>query len=157
MIPSRREDPVREAASSTPTAIVIGSLIVAAGLYFGLRRPDPVPVAPPLPTAPTPATPPATPPPPIVPAATVAAQASETLQYHRAMLRERCRPPAGTTARFTLNVTFDAAGVQVIRGIVEDRDNPPPGLGSCVNTTLPALRVPAPGAVTAIEVELVLP
>jgi hypothetical protein len=141
---------------STPTAIVIGSVIVAAGLYFGLRRPDPV-AASVVPTVTPPPAPVQAIPPTVVPAATVARQASETLQYHRTLLRERCRPPAGTTARFTLNITFDAAGMQVIRGIVEARDNPPPGLGSCVNSTLPALRVPPPGAVTPVEVELSLP
>lgn len=151
---------MREAAISTPTAIVIGSVIVAAGLYFGLQqRPAPVaaPIAPPPAPTPVQPTPAPIPTPTIVPAATVARQASETLEYHRALLRERCSPPAGTTARFTLNVTFDAAGTQVIRGIVEDRDNPPPGLGGCGNTTLPALRVPPPGAVTAIEVALTVP
>jgi hypothetical protein len=133
---------------SIPTAIVIGSVIVAAGLYFGLRRPDPV-AASVVPTVTPPPAPVQAIPPTVVPAA--------TLQYHRTLLRERCRPPAGTTARFTLNITFDAAGMQVIRGIVEARDNPPPGLGSCVNSTLPALRVPPPGAVTPVEVELSLP
>jgi len=86
----------------------------------------------------------------------VAAQAGEAAAYHRGLLRERCPLPAGATGRVTLDITFDAEGVQRARGVIDDRDNPP-GFAVCVGDTLPALRVPPPGVTTRLEFELRLP
>lgn len=145
---------------AVPVAIVVGCTIVAAGLFFGLRAREPV-VAPPVSAPPLSAPPVAAPPTPApapvgVARELVAAQAGEAIAYHRGLLRERCPVPAGATGHVTLDITFDADGVQRARGVIDDRDNPP-GFAICVGDALPALLVPPPGATTRLELELRLP
>lgn len=136
---------------AVPVAIVVGSTIVAAGLVLGLRGQEPVAAVPVVPAsvavAPAPVN--ATP-------ELVASQAREAVAYQRGLLRERCPVPAGVTGRVTLDVTFDPEGVQRVRGMIDDRNNPP-GFATCVNDSLPALRVPPPGVMTRVEFELHLP
>lgn len=141
-----------------PAAILIGCTIVAAGLFFGLRSMAPAPPGPVAVASETAPTPTPTPEPgPVVAREVVAQQAAEALAYHRGLLVERCRPPAGATLRYSLDVTFDPQGAQVSRGIREDRENPRTAVARCISEALPALSVPAPGAVTMVEVPLSLP
>jgi len=145
---------------STPTAILIGSLIIAVGLFMALRRSEPTiaPIVdlPAPPAVPVPAT-------PVASRETVTRQASEALAYHRPALRDRCYGPvvAGEApprpAKLIFNVTFDAAGVQVMRGVVEPRDTSIPEVTRCVGDHLPALRVAPPGATMMVEVPLEFP
>ncbi|HEY0132697.1 MAG TPA: hypothetical protein VGB85_01420 [Nannocystis sp.] len=92
----------------------------------------------------------------VVPRDTVTQQATEALAYQLGTLRARCPPPPGEH-KFTLNVTFDALGAEVTRGIAEMRTNPRSELGSCIAGALKPLRVAPPGAVTMVEVPLSLP
>jgi len=123
--------------------------MVAAGLFFGLRGREPVAAA--VAVAPAPVSAPVSATPELV-----AAQAKEAVAYYHGLLRERCPARAGATGRVTLNVTFDPEGVQRARGMIDDRDDPP-GFAICVNDSLPALRMPPPGAMTRVEFELRLP
>ncbi len=160
---------LRSAAMSPSSAIVVGSLIVAMGLFFGLRAREPAPtvVREPAPTVTRePAGPSATVPgvPTVVAAAgVVVAQASEALMYHRSALRERCYGPAVVgletppAVKMTFHLTFDAGGSQVVRGVTESRGTSIPEVTKCVLEQLPPLRVPAPGAVTQVDVVLDLP
>ncbi len=144
------------------TAILIGSLIVAVGAYLGLRSAQPAtPLAPPVAAVAPIAAPAAKP--VVVTQEVVTTQAIEALSYHRRLLLERCYRPLtlGATpprvAKFVLNVSFDAAGSQVMRGIVEERESSFPELTGCVIEQLPALAVPPPGGPTMVEIPLALP
>lgn len=86
----------------------------------------------------------------------VARDAASALEYQHSTLRGRCRARPGERHAFTLDVTFDANGVQLARGVLEGRHEDR-GLGMCVSEALQALKVPPPGAVTQVEVPLVLP
>src|SRR5262245_55948606 len=115
---------------STPTAILIGSVIIAAGLFFGLRERAPAPppaapsgttvAAPQQPPQQAPAPPPA---PPAVPREQVAKQVALALEKHRALLIEKCwkpsveKQPTPASAKVTFNFTFDASGTMLARGL----------------------------------------
>lgn len=141
---------------STATAILLGSGMIAVALFLGLSR---MQAAPPAPVEPATvrAAAPAGAPPPTATQEEVLRQAQEALAYQRDALVTSCRPGPGEQHRFVLNVTFDAAGAEVMRGIVEDRSNPSPGIAQCVAQTLKALRIPPPGATTLVDVPLRVP
>jgi hypothetical protein len=133
---------------ATPAAIVLAAVIVALGLAVGLRAPPS-----PSPAAPATAAPP-------VDRARVARHAAEALAYHRPLLLDRCWRPAAprpAAAVFTFNLSFDARGEQVARGVVEEAGTSTPELTRCVVAVLPPLRVPPPGAGVQVEVPLRLP
>jgi hypothetical protein len=92
----------------------------------------------------------------------VAQQARRKLEEVRPELIERCVPeprrgdPGGAT--FTFNVTFDAGGREIARGISEDRRYRAPEVASCLRRLpLGSLRVPPPGAIVGVRVALNLP
>lgn len=94
--------------------------------------------------------------------ARVAAEAGQSLDAVRAELVARCVPPdrAGELggARFTFNVTFDASGREIARGIGEDRRFRAPEVASCLRRLpLGTLRVSAPGANVGVRLALKLP
>ncbi len=99
----------------------------------------------------------------VTPRDVVAAQAIEALSYHLSSLRARCYDPTVSgqrprpTLRFTLDVTFDPAGTQIMRGITEDRERPPGAVTQCVIDHLPPLLVPPPGQVVMVEIPLNFP
>lgn len=166
---------------STPGAILIGSGLIALGLFFGLqgREEAPPPRAAPASTALTApnAAPPQrgapvddrreAPPPGPAPAAAsradVAQQAAQALEAQRKRLVERCwkpsaaRSPQPPTVRYVFNFTFDAEGRQAARGLSEDRETSRPDVTSCLNGALEALVIPAPGAPVQVEVPFSLP
>jgi hypothetical protein len=141
----------REPRISTQTAILLGSVIIALGLYLGLRR------------APEP------PPPPSVPAAApadrsqVQRQVEATLAQHRKMLADRClapslaKKPEPRTVKYSLNYTFDASGKQIARGVTDNRENGRPDVTQCVLENLPMIEVSPPGQSTPLDVTLELP
>jgi len=135
---------------SLPVAILIGCGMIGVGLIVGpwVRAEPGVRPEPEVPSAPTVV---------VRPPEAVAADARETLAYQRTALRTRCPIEPGQRFEFRLNVTFDAAGFEVARGIVENRDNPRSTTAACVSAAISPLRVPAPGAVTFVEVPLALP
>lgn len=167
-----------------PIAIVAAGALVGLGLFFGLRsRPDPPPAAAPpaapgttsisapLPLGPpdpapassaTPVTPPATA--SNVDRKATAGQARAALDQHKKKIVEACILPAlaakptPPNVKLSFNFSFDASGKQLTRGISEDRETGRPGITQCVQSKLPAIQIPPPGAGVFVEgIEWVLP
>ncbi|MDC0666387.1 hypothetical protein [Nannocystis radixulma] len=151
---------------STPTAILLAGVLIALALFFGLRAtntpatPSAAPAAAP---AADPSPPPAPPAPPPVDLAVSRQHATNALAYHRGTLRQDCYlpvvaseavPPA-LDIEFTF--TFDPAGVQAMRGVVETSAESRPTVTQCVLDKLPPLRIPAPGQVVSAVVVLSFP
>lgn len=137
--------------------------------------PEPSPSTPPLRTSaaalPDPHAAP-TAPPAVAPAAPKARAAPEVvarvredlgrrLEAARPELAERCVPErrrGGPPARVTFNVTYDASGREIARGISEDRRAPAPEVAACLRELpIGSLAVPAPGAVVGVRALLTLP
>lgn len=151
---------------SVPTAILLGSGLIAVSIFLGLRSLAPVPpvitseppvvVAVPKPT-------PVVAAPPVSSTELVKQQASEALAYQRTRLRDVCYRPAVLAvkaelpAAWTLNVTFDAQGNQLVRGVEEHHGTSTPALTQCIGDTMQALSVPAPGRTIMVEIELRFP
>ncbi|WP_437850280.1 hypothetical protein [Sorangium sp. So ce363] len=175
---------------STPTAILLGSAMIAAAVYLGLRHgpagvpTDPRPAggapSPPAdaasaagsaaraPGAGAPARPlqapaPAPRPAPSVPRDEVATQAARALEAHRPALIERCYKPAVAAqpaprgVKYVFNLTFDAQGRQLARGIIEDREASRPEVTACLVDALPPVAVAPPGANVRVDVPFSLP
>ncbi|WP_437841083.1 hypothetical protein [Sorangium sp. So ce1153] len=171
----------------TPAAILLGSLIIAAGLYFGLQQPAPSGAPPPASAearaASAPAAPAETPasagapsqPLPRPPAAVtssappselyerVAADATSALEARRPLFVKQCwepslkKNPAPARARYLFNMTFDESGKEIARGISEVRGMDRPDAAHCLRMIPLGIGVPPPGARVAVEVELTLP
>lgn len=146
-------------SSSLPAAIVLSSVIVATGLYLGLRERAPA-QSPTTVAGPAPSAPPAV---VVVDRARAGEHARAAVAYARPQLLARCyRPaiaglPAPIPAEFVLDVTFDAEGVQLQRGLNEVPGTSTPELTRCVGEQLGPLRIPAPGGPVQLEVPLRFP
>ena len=151
---------------SVPTAILLGSGLIAVSIFVGLR--SQAPALPAAPTAEPPVSAPVVPPAPVITQQVasrerVAQQASEALAYQRSALRDRCYRPAalvagvGLRAGWTLNVTFDAQGKQLARGMEEQRGTSTPALSECIGDQMQPLMVPPPGATIMVEIPLSFP
>ncbi|MBA3550149.1 MAG: hypothetical protein H0T76_27030 [Nannocystis sp.] len=154
---------------SMPTAILLASGLIAGSIFLGLRSQAPAlpttapatqsPVAPPAPQV---VVPPVVAP-PVASRESVARRASEALAYQRSSLRDLCYRPAALAAgaelraEWTLNVTFDAQGTQLARGMVEHRDTSTPELTRCIGDQMQPLMVPPPGATIMVEIPLSFP
>ncbi|CAN95462.1 hypothetical protein predicted by Glimmer/Critica [Sorangium cellulosum So ce56] len=155
---------------STPTAILLGSAMIAAAVYLGLRHgpagvpADPRPAggapSPPADAASAAAAPSAG---PGVPRDEVATQAARALEAHRPALIERCYKPAVAAqpapreVKYVFNLTFDAQGRQLARGIIEDREASRPEVTACLVDALPPVAVAPPGANVRVDVPFSLP
>lgn len=149
---------------SVPTAILLASGLIAAGIFFGLRSMAPAPAKPTVEAPLVAATPePVAAPTPVSTAELVAKQASEALSYQRTRLRDVCYRPAALAAGkplsavWTLNVTFDGLGNQLTRGVVEHRDTSTPDLTMCIGKETQPLSVPPPGRTIMVEIPLSFP
>jgi hypothetical protein len=155
-----------------PAAILLGSAMIASGLYFGLQRRGPEPAA--APAAAPPAGPPQRPaapagaglaPPPVSSGlrAQVQAAAAAALEQKRAELVQACWEPSfkksaePPQAKYIYNMTFDPAGKEIARGISEVRGMERSDTGQCLRSMPLDLRVPPPGAHVGVHVELMLP
>jgi hypothetical protein len=93
----------------------------------------------------------------------VAAEVTRWLEQSRSELIERCVPANRLVhgepgAAFTFNVTFDANGREIARGISEDRKLRAPEVASCLRKLpMGSLRVTAPGATVGVRVAMHLP
>lgn len=91
------------------------------------------------------------------------AETAALLEASREELKRRCWPAAGlpggpSEALVTFNVTFDATGREIARGLTEDRRARAPGLASCLQRLpLGTLRVSPSGANVGVRVALRLP
>ncbi len=174
---------------TTPVAILLAGVAIGVGLYAGPRAPGHAELPPgaapqEVPTAPRTLPGPDGRPAPVrrVDPATVQQAAGDavqaTLAAQRAALVAACWAPVvgsvppGATASWTLDVTFNAAGTQVARGIRGGRlpgfaPGKPPvitpamralaSVHGCVQRTLPPLSIPAPGRNVRVELESSLP
>ncbi|KYF66846.1 hypothetical protein BE11_00345 [Sorangium cellulosum] len=168
----------------TPAAILLGSVFIAAGLYFGLQREAPPAASNPASAeaaaasattpasgAPAPAEAPAPPQP--APRATdaspselykrVEADAIKALEARRSLFVKQCwepslkKSPTPARAKYLFNMTFDASGKEIARGISEVRGMDRPDAAQCLRMIPLGIGVPPPGARTAVEVEMILP
>ncbi len=168
---------------STQTAILIAGGLIAAGLFFGLRRQEaPSPPAPSVAGPPVPAGPPAAlhtgsvqsaspvlaPPAQAGPASeavvtSATAAAQKALEAHRADIVEKCvtpsiaKKPDPPRVKYSFNVTFDPQGKQIARGMEEDRAMFRADVGVCLASALPPLQIPPPGVAVKVDVDWILP
>jgi hypothetical protein len=160
---------------STPVAILIGSVVIGAGLYFGLRERASAPAPSARPAAPAPSVtsepdgsidpPPPSTTPRKAPVDTARAKqaVAAAIAKHRPMILERCWGPAAAKdkdpprVRWTFNFSFDAEGKQIGRGVTEYREAFRPDVTRCLQAELPVIEIPAPGESVLLEVDLELP
>lgn len=149
---------------STSSAIVLAGCIIALGIYFGLRgreAPTP-PVNQPLPAVPA-RGPTVLAAKPIVDQARVFREASAALDRHKKTLTEKCLAPAlaqkpePPRVKYSFNLTFDASGMVIARGIIEDHATARPDVATCVGDNFPELKVTPPGQTVRVDVPLELP
>lgn len=157
-------------SAAVPLSILAGSALIAGALYLGLtHRTGPQehvaaerPTTPAPPVAPTVAPPVATPVAPPDPAK-VEAAARAALERHRAALVERCwRPlaakePEPASVPLSFDLTFDARGKLVARGISDQRSAFRPGLSSCLMGQAIDLEIAPPGVDVRVQVMMTLP
>ena len=136
--------------------VVAGIRAVALVLALTIAAPRPA-VIPPVPLA--------MPPAPAKPdlAAQVSLEARANFEEHRHRIVSECWPAAGLprgakVAKVTMNVTFDANGREIARGISEDRRAPAGQFARCMRT-LPTSRlsVSPPGQTVAVSIPLAYP
>lgn len=158
-----------------PAAILAGFAMVAIAVYFGLKgapaRP-PVQVASPAPTSaaleppPRPAALPLGPPePPSALREAVEADAKKAVAAERsATFVTRCWAPAiaakpqPAASRYSLQMTFDATGKEIARGLSEIRGvDSRPDVAQCLRGLPIGLTVPARGATVQVTLELSFP
>ncbi|WP_437321438.1 hypothetical protein [Sorangium sp. So ce385] len=167
----------------TPAAILLGSVVIATGLYLGLQRPEPSSGPPPagaeaaavsvkVPPTPTDAQPPSQPHP--APAAAppapsrelfkrVEADAVKALEARRPQFLKQCwepsarKNPAPPRAKYLFSMTFDESGKEIARGISEVRGMERPDAAQCLRMIPLGIGVPPPGTRVAVEIEVVLP
>ncbi|WP_438022797.1 hypothetical protein [Sorangium sp. So ce233] len=163
---------------STPTAILLGSAMIAAAVYLGLRH-GPAAVAPDaravdgaeaiqagpaasaLPAQRAGAAAPQRA--PRVPRDEIARQAARALDAHRPALVERCYKPAiaaqpePRAVKYVFNITFDAQGRQIARGLIEDRETARPEVTACLVGALPPVEIAPPGVNVRVDVPFSLP
>jgi hypothetical protein len=168
----------------TPAAILLGSVVIAAGLYLGLQRQPPPPA---LPSASVEAS---TAPAGALPAAAAASAPSqpalhtapagaspltselykrverdavEALEARRSLFVKQCwepsfrKSPSPARARYIFNMTFDESGKEIARGISEVRGMDRPDAAHCLRMMPLGLGVPPPGTRVSVEVEMTLP
>lgn len=152
-------------ALSTPMAILIGSIIIAAALYFGLEK-NPAPPAPPAekatPAAPNPLVPTAKPT-PTVDKAKVIRDATAALGKFKKSLSETCFAPAlakkpdPPNLKVLFNLTFNAAGKMIARGVIEDRTTSRTEVLTCISENFPEISIAPPGQTVLVDVPFELP
>lgn len=147
---------------STSLTILLSSVIIALGLYFGLRTP-PVDVAP-QPSTPAAAPAPVTPQPPAPQAPTEAQTTAHVndlvarvLPSWKAACWDSLEPGARKPGRYTATLAFDATGKLVIFGITEIRGESDMAVAECLRKQEHAFSVPAPGRPLTFDVPFQMP
>lgn len=149
---------------STPWAILLSGAMISLGFYFGPRgrRADVPLVESPSPAVPAPG-PTVLSAKPIVDQAHVFREASAALDRHKKALTEKCLTPAlaqkpdPPRVKYSFNLTFDASGMVIARGIIEDRATARADVTTCVSDNFPELKVTPPGQTVRVDVPLELP
>lgn len=147
--------------NSLPVAVVLGSSIIAAALFFGLRTP-----APPVPASPIVASPPdaavkserALPAKPQSAtyeqslAAATAAVASARVQW-----RAGCWDAAHKAGRYVAVLGFGRDGKLVASGITEDREQSDPAVAQCLRQKVTSISIPPLQDAAVFEIPFALP
>jgi hypothetical protein len=161
----------KEPRISNQTAILLGSVIIALGLYLGLRQRSEAPPPAAVSVVNDPPRAPAAPREPERPAPLAARvdrseiqrQVEAALATHKKRLVEKClapslaKKPQPATVIYSFNYTFDANGKQIARGLIEDRETSRADVTRCVNENLPPIEVSPTGQSVPVDVALVLP
>lgn len=150
-----------------PLSIVLSGVIIATGLYLGLRHPPaptlvaaPPPTAPPPPAAPIVPAPAAPKPPPLTPEIVARAtdNARQALEAMRPELIRRCWTPAvkrPAALQLRYKMSFSPEGKIVVLGISELSESA--GVATCLRSIAMPLKIPAPGHSLETEVSFTLP
>lgn len=149
---------------SLPVSILLASVIVALGLYFGLRT-STTGVAPPVAAsgraqAPSPVV--ITPPPPPAPteAQTAAYVTDLVVRIHprwKTACWDSADPATRKPGRYSATLAFDATGKLVIFGINEEREASDLAIAQCLRKQAGAFTIPAPGRSVSFEVPFTMP
>jgi hypothetical protein len=150
---------------SLPLSILVGSVVIALGLYFGLRVPTPAPTAaPPEGKAPT-----STPEPQGKAVVAPLPPSAEQLQAQVAALVEGAKPrwkaacwdtadPAKRKpGRYVAGLAFDAAGRVTVSGVSEVRDASDAEVAQCLRMQVNEFTIPAPGRYVVFEIPFTMP
>jgi hypothetical protein len=154
---------------SLPSSIVLASVIISLGLYFGLRRPDaastPAPArveaAPKVAPAPMQST--ATPPPrPALPSeeqlrAQTLAQVEAAKPRWKAACWDPADPATRKPGRYVSVLAFDAEGQLDISGVSEIRDGSDSNVGQCLRLQLNTFTISPPGRNVSFEIPFEIP
>lgn len=155
-----------ESSRGLPTswAIVLGSCIISLGLYFGLRSRDGAVQSVDAPTATVPRQTAVVSAPRTAPdVSRVLREAVASLDGHKKALTEKClapslaKKPDPPRVKYSFDITFDATGVPIARGVIEDRATARFEVLTCVSDNFPDLRVSPPGQTVRVDVPLELP
>ncbi len=153
---------------SLPVSILLASVVIAVGLYFGLRTPMTGVATPPATTDPTGATrsqpkaPAAAPPQPTFPtadetAAHVTAVVASAHPQWKVACWDTADPATRRAGRYNAALAFDAAGKLTISGIGEERDASDPSIAQCLRRQMSMFTIPAPGHPVSFEVPFTMP
>jgi hypothetical protein len=149
---------------STPVSILLSSVVLALGLYFGLRTPSTDVPSPAPGSAPAPVPTPAPPPPSMPPAPTEAELSANVtdlvVRAHpswKAACWDSADPAARKAGRYTATLAFDATGKLVIFGINENREQSDLAVAQCMRKLPITNTIPAPGRGVTYEVPFQMP
>jgi len=87
----------------------------------------------------------------------IAAELKTALDQHKKMIVEQCvapslaKKPTPDHVNLSFNISVDANGKQVARGVSEDRETSRADVTQCVQSRLPALSIAPPGAAVFVE------
>jgi hypothetical protein len=144
-----------------PAAILVAGVLIGAGLYLGLRHGASSSSSPP--PGPAPVTPVVPPRSPGELQVRVTEQVRQALEQKRSTFVERCwspsaqKSPEPASARYSFNITVDAQGKEIARGISEDRAAFRADVGQCLRGLGDKVAVSPPGATVQVTVPLTLP
>jgi hypothetical protein len=155
---------------SLPTSILLASVIVALGLYFGLRTPTagvtpPPATADPAAAARSPLREPATaapPQPPPVPTANetdvhVTAVVASAHARWKAACWDTADPATRKAGRYVAALAFDASGKLTVSGVGEERDASDSSVAQCLRQQVNTFTIPAPGHPVSYDVPFTMP
>jgi hypothetical protein len=169
---------------SLPSSLVLASVIIALGLYFGLRTQAPsagsttsrTGTATELPASPvdpsrTGAVPPLVqgssqggstlPPRPVPPDDQLLAEVVALVERAKPRWKAACwdtaDPATRKPGRYVSGLAFDASGKLTISGVSEIRDGSDPGVSSCLRLLVNEFQISAPGRNTTYEIPFEIP
>lgn len=151
----------------TPTAILVGAVIIAVGAYLGLRgrAPEPAPAQPAVTATATPSLAPTAAPGPVPPSTRYTEAVKKALEaVKRDTFVPKCwkpaisRDPKPAQSSYTIEMTFNAEGIEIARAISELRAKESrPDVAECLRQQSIGMRIEPPGSSIALTLPLVFP